>query len=449
MSSHRLAHFSAGRVILLAIGFVIVIGTFLLSLPIARVTEIPLIDLFFTATSATCVTGLFTIPLTNFTQFGHWVILFLVQIGGLGIITLTMFLVSLLFDLGFTGQRITGQLLELESHRDIKKLLLFIVSVTAFFEILGASCFFLVFKNQYPTMQALFFSLFHAVSFFCSAGITLFNNSFAPFAHNYIAIITATILMFFGGIGFITLYELLQRFNIIDQHKRKYFSLQSKIVIYGSLLTIFAVAAIIWFLERHNAFASMNSELSILNALFHAVSFRSTGLLTVSIAHLQLATIFIIMIISFIGSAPASTGSGVRITTFSIYLAIVKAAVTAHTNVNIRGRRIAKDQLNKATAIISLSLAWIVITTFFLLITEKNWEFIDILFESVCAFTNLGLTTGITLALTFIGKIFIIMSMIIGRIGSLTLILALRKIASRKGSESTEAVYPEERIMLS
>lgn len=449
MSSHRLAHFSAGRVILLAITGTILVGTFLLALPISRITTIPLIDLFFTATSATCVTGLFTIPLEQFTVFGQCIILLLIQIGGLGVITLTFFLISLLFDLGFSGQLMAGQLLELESRRNVKDLLYFIVSVTAFFEILGALLFFIIFKNDHSFAHAIFLSIFHAVSFFCNAGITLFNNSFILYAHNYLAITTATMLMLFGGLGFLTIYQILHYLGFMNHEKRKHFSLQSKIILYGSAISILTSALVIWLLEHHNAFASMSTPLSIVSSLFHAVSFRSTGLLTVPVAHFQLATLLLIIIVSFIGSAPGSTGSGIRITTLAIYLAVVKAAITAHMNVNMRGRRIAKDQINKAIAIVSLSITWVIFTTFCLLITEKGWEFIDILFESICAFTNLGLTTGMTMALTFIGKIFIMLSMIIGRIGSLTLILALKKIASLKVSQASEPVYPEERIMLS
>ena len=444
-SSSRLAHFSAGRVILFALFCTIIVGTLLLALPIARHAPMNWIDLLFTSTSATCATGIFTISLEQFTFFGHCVILALMQIGGLGVITLTLFLLSLFVNLGLATQLMAGKLLELESWKNIKQLLVFIIIITACAELLGALCFFLVFSKEFSIGHSLFLALFHSVSFFCNAGITLFNNSLQPYAHNYIVIITSTILMLAGGLGFVTLYELVTHL----QKKNHHFSLQSKIVLYGSLIGIALTATLIFFLEHDHAFAGLSSFGVFITSIFQAVAFRSTGLLTVPIGNLQLATILLIMIISFIGSAPGSTGSGIRTTTMAVYLAVVQAAIEGHTTINILGRRIAKDQVNKAIAIISLSIFWVVITTLCLLILEHNLPFIDVIFEAVCAFTNLGLSMGITPYLSLMGKVLIIFSMIIGRIGSLTLILALRKIALRKEMSQTEIMYPEERIMLS
>src|ERR1700733_924326 len=449
MSNSRLAHFSAGRVILFALFCTILIGACLVSLPIARHVPMAWIDLLFTATSATCVTGLFTVPIAQFTFFGHCVILALIQIGGLGIITLTLFLLSLFLNLGLATQLMAGKLLELESWKNTKKLLVFIIKITFIAEAIGALSLFSVFVQTFPVGKAAFLAIFHAVSFFCSAGITLFDNSLYLYANNYIVILTATLLMLTGGIGFITLFEIGDYIaHVKDKKKFPHFSLQSKIILSGALIGILLTAALVYLLERNNAFASLTLTGSILTSFFQAVSFRSTGLLIIPLGGLQLATLFLIMIVSFIGSAPGSTGSGIRTTTMAIYLAVVKAAIEGHTGINIGRRRIAKDQVNKAIAIISLSVFWVIITTFCLLIFIPNWQFLDVFFESVSAFTNLGLSTGITPYLPFIGKILIMCSMIIGRIGSLTLILALRKIALRKEASHNELIYPEERIML-
>lgn len=450
MSTSRLAHFSAGRVILFALFCAILVGTALLSLPIARHVPMSFIDLFFTSTSVTCVTGIFTVPIEQFTFFGHCVILALIQIGGLGIITLTLFLLSLFINLGLATQLMAGKLLELESWKNIRHLLFFIMIITISMELAGALAFFTAFIKDHSISHALFLSIFHSVSCFCNAGITLFGNSLQLYAHNNTIIITATLLMLAGGLGFVTLYELFDFYaKHIRDKKHHHFSLQSKLVLYGSLVGICATALLIWFLERERAFASLSPLQTIITSIFHAVSFRSTGLLTVSIMQLQLATLFMIMITSFIGSAPGSTGSGIRTTTAAIYLGVVTAAIEGHTAINLGHRRIAKDQVNKAMAIISLSIFWVLITTFLLLILEPQWPFIDVIFEALCAFTNLGLSMGITPYLSSLGKILIISTMIIGRIGSLTLIIALRKIALRKETKPSEIVYPEERIMLS
>lgn len=449
MSNSRLARFSAGRVILYALFLTISIGTALLALPIARYAPMSLLDIFFTATSATCVTGLFPVSLDHFTTFGHAVLLLLIQVGGLGVITLTLFVFSLFMNLGLTTQLMAGRLLELESWKNIKKLLLFIIIVTFTAELLGAIAFFTSFVKLYPANKAAFYALFHSVSFFCSAGITLFNNSLQLFAHDATVLITATILMLLGGIGFISLYELYEHISHFPSGKHHHFSLQTKIVFYGTLIGILATAGMVYAIERNRAFEDMSTLYAIVTSLFHAVSFRSTGLLTVPVNYLQLATLFLIMLVGFIGSAPGSTGSGIRTTTMAIYLAIVQAALEGHGNVNIMGRRIAKDQINKAIAIFSLGICWIVVSIFLLLVLQPHFRFIDISFEIMCAFTNLGLSTGITPLLGLGGKIIIIFSMIFGRIGALTLILALRKIALRKDLGTAEIIYPEERIMLS
>lgn len=446
MAYRTIAQFSPGRIILLSIFVTIVLGTAALALPFARLAPIPLIDLFFTATSATCVTGLFTVPLDQFTLLGQAVILLLMQIGGLGLITLMLFFISLFIDLGLSTQIMAGKILELESWKNIRKLILFIIVITLTAEIVGALCILPFVLPHYPLPQALFFSLFHAVSSFCSAGINIFNiHTPHLLNNNNILLIITTILMFIGGLGFITWYELMDYLYGRMTNKRFRFSLHSKIILYGSIVTIIATASLFWILEHANVLAPYSIEQTIITTIFHAVSFRSAGFLLFDLKQLQLATIMVIMAVSFIGSAPGSTGSGIKITTFTIFLATITAAISGKTNINLRGRRIALDQVLKAIAITSLSLFWVLLITFCLLITETTWFFIDLLFEAMGAFTNLGISTGVTPTLSLVGKLCIIASMIVGRIGSFTLILAL-KLRTKK--EITEISYPEERVMI-
>ncbi len=441
--------FAAGRLILFALLCTILIGTALLALPISRHVSMSFIDLFFTSTSVTCVTGILTVPIEQFTFFGHCVILGLIQIGGLGIITLTLFLLSLFVNLGLSTQFMAGRLLELESWKNIRELLLFIIATALLVELLGMLAFLSVFAREHAFGHALFLAIFHAVSCFCNAGITLFGNSLQLYAHNYVVIITAAILMLCGGIGFITIYELVHYIKNMRMKKHPHFSLQTKIVLYGSLMGIMLIASLVYLLEKDHAFVSLSPLGAIITSIFQAISFRSTGLLTVPVADLLYATLFLIMITSFIGSAPGSTGSGIRTTTLAIYMAVVKAAIEARTGINMLGRRLAKDQINKAIAIISLSIFWVMLTLFCLLIIEPQFRFIELLFEVMGAFTNLGLSLGITAHLSILAKTLIIFTMMIGRIGSLTLILALRKIALKKGTALDNITYPEERIMLS
>lgn len=445
MGLARTHFFSPSRTILLSMLFSIIVGTLLLSLPCSRTQDIPLIDLLFTSTSSLCVTGLLTVPLKAFSLFGQSIILLLIQIGGLGLITLTLFVVSLFVNLGLSTQVLAGETLDLESWKGTRKILLFIISFTLIAEFLGACLIFSSLRHQYPLTHALFYSIFQSVSSFCNSGITIFENGMLNFSHNYTVLFSMSLLIILGSIGFITLKEAVERYNPYNTAKKPaFFSLQSKIILsYYTGLTLIN-SGIFWLLERHNTFEGMTIPQQIFNSIFTAISCRSSGFLTVYTNDLQNASIFSLLINGFIGSAPTSTGSGIKITTAAIFIATISAAIQGSTVVNIKGRRIMKDQIYKALAIVSLSIFWIISTTFFLLITEQTWNFVDICCETLSAFATLGISTGITPYLSFFGKNIIILNMFIGRIGSLTLMIALRKKI-----DSQEFLYPEERIMIS
>lgn len=438
----RTHFFSPSRTILLSITFAIFIGTVLLALPAARTRPLPLIDLFFTATSCTCVTGLMTIPIDSFSTFGLTIIMILIQIGGLGLITLTFFIVSLFTNLGLGTQVMAGEMLELDSWKDTRKILLFIIILTFAFEAFGALFLFQTFKYDFNFFDAIFFSIFHSVSSFCNAGITPFSNGLITYAQNYNVLAVTALLMIVGGLGFMTWKELIDSWNPFKKTTMKT-SLQTKIIISYYFFFVVASALLFWLLERNNTFDYMSFPMQIANAFFMSVTSRSGGYLTVYPNDLQHASIFTIMINGFIGAAPGSTGSGVKLTTAAIFIATIYAAICNKSSVDIRGRRIMKDQVYKALAVVSLSLLWVIFTIFCLLITEKSFDFLDIVFETISAFSTLGASTGITPYLSIIGKLLITLNMFIGRIGSLTLMIALRKTI-----EKTDFSYPEERIMI-
>ncbi len=444
MVFNKIVQFSPGRIILSSLLIAIVLGTLLLWLPIARTVYIPLIDIFFTATSVICVTGLLTTPLTSFTPFGHFIILILMQLGGLGLITMTIFIMSLFVEFGLGTQILAGKLLELESWKNIKNMLFFIIKLSIIIELLGAAIIFITIYHEFSFAEGIFLSLFHAVASFCDAGLSLFPQGMISYQKNYVMLMITSFLMLFGGLGFITWHEILLYIRSFFDHKKAHFSLHSKIVLSTTCSIIVGASALFWILERNNTLNAMNPWLAACNTLFNTISSRSTGFLTINPLDLHIATIFMIIAISFIGSSPGSTGSGIKTTTFAIFLAAIRTAISNRTSVQIKGRRIARDQVYKAFAIMSLSQAWIIITIFCLLITEKQGDFLDIVFESASAFATLGISTGITPYLSLMGKLFIIASMIVGRIGSLTFILALRK-----KPETIEYQYPEERVMLS
>jgi len=438
----RFIHRFPGRVILASLLLTIITGTLLLALPICQETPMSLFDLFFTACSATTVTGLLTIPITNFSPVGHTIIMLLIQIGGLGLITMMLFFLSLFVDIGLTTQLMATEVLEVDSIKDIKRIVKFIIVTTLTCEAVGALLIFFNISRQLPIGEAILKSIFHAISSFCNAGITLFPNGMADFSHSPLMLITTAMLAFLGGFGFLALYEIGRYF--FWPKKPHKINLHTHIVLWMSL-TIIAIGCILfWILEHNNTLSTMSLPYQWLNSLFNAMCIRSTGCITVNFNNLQLATIFMIMCIAFVGSSPGSTGSGIKTTTFAIFLATAHAVITGKDFVHIHQRKIKKIQVYRALAIITIALTWIAAITFLLLITEKNMTFLDVFFETVSSFSVLGITTGITPLLTVIGKLFIIANMIAGRIGSLTLILAFAKTADEK-----DFSYPEERVMLS
>jgi len=450
MGSRKLIHFSPARTILLSIMTTIIVGTLLLALPLARTRAISLIDLLFTATSTTCVTGLFTVPLGDFTFFGHCILLALIQIGGIGLITLTIFLMSLFVNLGLATQLMTGQMLDMvDQWKHVKKIVLFIVLLTFGAELFGALFTFIAIHNDFSLGKGLFLSLFHSISSFCNAGICLFPGGIKSYNHNYLILITTIGLIIVGGLGFLAWKDILSYWHARFKHKRRPLALTTKIIIYSSLGITILSALIFWILERGNTLSGIsNPVLTTLNVLLQGLAFRGTGFTLVNIWQLHLITLFLATLFAFIGFSPASTGSGIKITTFTTFLATIRTAITGRTSVEIKERTIPIDQSYKAVAIVTLSAGWILLTTVCLLITERYSSFFPIFFEAASAFATLGISTGITAGLTIPGKLIIIASMIIGRIGSLTLILALRRRALRRKAEA-EFSYPEERIMLS
>lgn len=420
-----------------------ILGACILALPISRTISIPFIDLLFTSASLTTVTGLLTISLENFTFFGQCIILCLMQIGGLGLMAMSLFFMSLFIDLGLYTQILASEILAIQSFKDTRRILLFMISLTAFCEITGAVVTFFAIRQDYSLGKAIFLSVFHSVSAFCSAGISLFKEGMITYNDNIPLLTVTTLMIFIGGLGFVTWHEFLQKMLHPKQTKYR-ISWHTKLVLKIFIITGIVATILFWIIERTHALHAMSPLQALLNVIFIGVSTKSAGFLTVGINQIQLASILLFSITSFIGSAPASTGSGIKTSSFAIFLAVIRAAISGRPHAEIHGRRIARDQVYKAMAIISLGSSWILFTTFCLLITEKNWRFIDILFESVSAFSNSGMSTGITPWLTITGKLLIILSMLIGRIGALALIIGMRKPA-----DLADFSYPEEKVILS
>jgi len=435
---------SPSRTLLLSVLLTIACGTLLLLLPQARYVDVSVLDTLFTATSATCVTGLLAEPLSSFTLFGKCIILLLIQVGGIGLITLTTFLVSLFFKLGMKPHVMAGQILEVENWKNTQRIIGFIAGITILIEGIGMLTLLTTMPDVQTDTPHWFAALFHAVSSFCSAGFTIAADSLSAY-YDYIPFLTATtILIVIGELGFVTLHEMLRYFRAVRKKSVFRFSLHTKIIMLFSTSLVAFSTILIWYLE-YLPIAESSWIIDWVNSIFNAISFRSTGFTTLAIPTIENATFFLIMIIAFIGSAPGSTGSGIKLTTFALFCATIKSVISGRGFVELKGRRIPNDQIYKVMSIFALSLAWVAVTMFFLLLTEQNTPFVDIMLESFAAVANLGLSTGITPELSSFGKCIVMLAMIFGRIGPLTLILAIQ----RRKKTSAEYHYPEERVLLS
>lgn len=436
---------SPGRTVLLSIFIAICLGTALLMLPSAQRVPIAFIDCFFTATSAICVTGVLTIPFDSFTLFGKCIILALIQIGGLGLLTLWLFMLALFVNLGISTQYMIGQVYELAALKNPKRILFFIIGFTLISEIIGGLGIYALIAPYYPRDTAIFNAIFHSISSFCNAGLSVFGqHSMVPFAHNIPLLAITGTLILLGGIGFITLLELFLFLRAKWEGKRFHFPLTTRVVLSMTAILITLATLTLIIIEAPRHFPQGPWWLTLSNMLFNAIAYRSTGLTTIDVSTMQTATVFAIIMYSFIGSSPVSTGSGIRVTTFAIFLATIRAVIRGKMTVEIKGRRIPQDQIFRAMAVLSMCICWIIGSTFILLLIESQSSFINVFFEAVSSFTNLGLATDITPYLSTPGKVVIILNMFIGRVGSLTLLLALRP-----GRDRVEFQYPEEKIMMS
>jgi len=440
MGSKPISFFSPGTFLLAAISGIIATGTALLALPIARTTSIAPIDLLFTAASATCGCGLLSAPLDYFTTFGHVVILLLIQVGGIAVVSISLILISFLLKPGFSSHLMAGQLMEIDSWGNLRHTLLTLCIAVFTIELVGALCIMFLL----PEDATFFDALFQSVSTFCSTGISTFKDTATLLQNNPLLMLINGILMLTASIGFIPWAEITKSTTAYIRGLRYQFSLHTRIVLHGTFTLLIGSAIAFWILEHEHALAELHGGTLGIVCLFQAITFKSTGFFAVAINSLQVPTLFMIMLITFIGSAPGSTGTGVKITTFVIFVAAIKAALQGKTTVDIRERQIPLEQVFRAIGIVVCSFGWALLVTFCLLIIEPSIHFGTLLLESLSALCNLGISTGITPHLGSISKTLLIISMLGGKIGSLTLILAMRKREKKKAKFS----YPEERVML-
>lgn len=400
------------------------------------VSGIKPIDALFTSTSACCVTGLVVVDTSMcFTLKGKTIIMFLIQAGGLNIISFaTLFATFYRNSAGIKMQSLIKDIVSTDKLSNTRELLRKIFLYSIFIELTGAVLLFITWPNELIFRgigEKIYFSLFHSVSAFNNAGFALFTDNLYTITvkHAYNLQLVIAALIFLGGIGFIVLEDVFSLKNIRERRKIKWKRLHahSRIALYTSGILIGAGALVLFLVEYKNTLSGYGVYGSIVSSLFQSVTCRTAGFNTVDISHLGQPIIIFMMFLMFIGASPGSTGGGIKTTTFSVILRSAISTIKGRKNVEIVKHTISSDTISRAYSIALFSISLIFISTFALSITEPDKSFLSLLFEEISAFGTVGLSTGITSSLSFAGKSIIILTMYIGRIGTLTLALAITK----------------------
>lgn len=426
---------------LLVSGFaaIILIGAELLSLPIASASGQPTrwIDALFTATSATCVTGLVVVDTgTHYSTFGQIVILTMIQLGGLGFMTMaTLFAIFFKRRISLKERLALQEALNQTSIEGIVRLVQKVVLYSLTIQVTGAVLFTIRFLFDMSPGRAAYYGIFHAISFFNNAGFDIMGNfrSFMGYVSDPWMNATAMLLIVLGGIGFVVLSDLAEY-----RSKRK-LSLHSKVVLSMSGILIVVGTIVIFAFEYTNreTMGPLGFGERLMAALFQSVSPRTAGVNTLDIASLRQATQFIIILLMFIGASPGSTGGGIKTTTFAALIGAVSAMIRGREDVVLFRLRLAEERVFKALTVTMFALA-IVLTATMILSTTEDHHFLMILFEVTSAFSTVGLSMGLTSDLTPAGKIVIILMMFIGRLGPLTLSYAIAPRRERQKYRNAE-----------
>ena len=406
----RLKDISPGRLIVLGFFVVIMIGTCILMSPLSQNEgiKVSFVDALFTSTSAVCVTGLIAIDTADtFNVFGRIVVGLLIQIGGLGVTSIGVGIIILVGkNVGIKQRILVKEALNLNSMKGIVRIVKAVLVMTITFELVGAVLSYIVFSKEYKLIDALGISVFHSVAAFNNSGFDILGNfqNLITYKDNILLNLITCGLMIFGGLGFLTIKE------IIETHSFKKFTLNTKISIVMTIILLMLGTILLKFTDN----------ISWLTAFFYSTSARTAGFSTSPISQFTNAGLFTLVILMFIGASPGSTGGGIKTTTLFV---MIKNVYSVLTNKHCMGfkRQISKEAIAKASVITTLALTVIIIDTFALCILEKEYSFMQILFEVTSALGTVGLSTGITPQLTEASKLIIALTMFIGRLGSFTM----------------------------
>ena len=434
---------------ILVLGFlsVILIGAIILSLPFSNTRGCSFIDALFTSTSAVCVTGLIVKDIPNdFTLFGQIVIMILIQIGGLGYMT-SATIIALIAGkkIGITERLTIKEGLNVETLEGIVKFTKKVLMFTLFFELTGALILTVRFLQDFNIKNAFLYGLFHTVSAFNNAGFSLFSDNLMRYRSDITVNLTITTLIILGGIGFIVVRDIydFQRKEVsrLSQH--------TKIVLTTTAILIIGGAISIYLLETSNlkTFMSMSLKERILVSYFSSVTPRTAGFNTVDYSLLRTETLFFSIILMFIGASPGGTGGGVKTSTFAIIIASLYATIRGLSDTVLFKRRVPSDTVAKSFLLVTFAAIFCTAINHFI-ITTQDMQYLPSAFEVISAFGTVGLSVGdggvrsLSALFTPVGKSAIIFTMFVGRLGPLTLAIAI----TRKAHERFR--YPEGRVII-
>ena len=424
---------STTHIILLSFLVAVLVGAVLLTLPICSATgeRTPFIDALFTSTTATCVTGLVVVPtFSAWSTFGHIVILFLIQIGGLGVITVVSILAMMFHrKMGLSDRLLLQDAFNLNTLSGLSQFVKKVVLGTFLVEGIGALLYMTVFIPEFG-LKGVWISVFTAISAFCNAGIDIIAaDSLAGYVHNPIINLTTCLLIFFSGIGYIVWWDVIRVLKLRKKRKikvLKVLTLHSKIALATTLILIFGGALCVFIFEYNNPLTMKDFTLyqKIQASFFQSVTTRTAGFFTVPQENLSNSSALVSLLLMFIGGSPVGTAGGVKTVTIAVVIASAIASIRNKNDVTMFNRNLSKEAVSKAVAVICTSFFIMFISTL-LLSAVTDSGFLDILYETVSATATVGLTRNLTASLNTVGKFIIIITMYFGRVGPISLAVAL------------------------
>jgi trk system potassium uptake protein TrkH len=446
----RRRSFSPAQVLVLGFGALIATGTILLRLPVSSAAEpLALVNALFTATSAVCVTGLIVVDTPQvLSLFGQLVVLLLIQLGGLGYMAVTTVVAVALGRQLTVHERLTLQEgLNVQSMEGLARFVLTVLKVTLAFELAGAALLAAWWAGELGLVRAIYYGAFHAVSAFNNAGFSLFSDNLVRYRGDWVVNLVITTLILGGGLGFLVLTELGAR----AWRRSRRLSTHTRLVLTLSAGAVLSATSIIFLVERANpgTLESLSAGEALLASYFQAVTPRTAGFNTLDIGAMRPATLLVLMVLMFVGAAPGGTGGGVKITTFSITVAVIWAMIRGSVEPTLFRRRLTPLLVARAFSICLLGFLALNIVAGLLLLMEGR-ELLPTLFETTSAFGTVGLSMGqpgspVSLVGHFsdAGKIFIAAIMFMGRVGPLTLAVAIAR-----GGRPARVRYPEGKFLV-